>query len=391
MLGALDETDKAADHYLRCLVLKPDYAEAWKNYGSLLVHQGNADAGVGAFDKALSYKPHLVEAHLSKANALLLFCNQADGAVRCFETAYELSPGLDGEWQHVRFWFSQALLATGREEDALAQVEHGLRLHQDDVYLLNQKAMLLSTLARKSPAHEEEAIQFLSFRATAMPGDFFGLAALIEIFERRGCPEKAWLLIEENLRCEPFSLREIAVKANILVSDFRIGFEHERLFRQFRQKYTVEDQFIEMHKRGLRPNKAAMAAIHLATMAPFGVLAQQIAQAREEGFKSDLNPFFDEIFQRIGDLFVAFGPHWLSEERPKSRDEQITLLSVGMMYITDIIVSEAARFTGFFTGYHLIPEEMVPKSNGHDWTDFIADNAAKLVERVALEWEMAGQ
>lgn len=388
VLGALGETDNAAGHYLRCLELEPDYAEAWKNYGSLLVRKGDVEGGVECFEKALSYKPHLVEAHLSKANVLLLFCDRAGDAIRCFEMAYGLAPELDGEWQHVRYWFSQALLAVGREEDALEQVERGMRLYPDDVYLLNQKALILSKLARKSSGHEDEAVRFLSFRASAMPQDFFGLSELIEIFERRGDPEKAWPLIEENLDCGPVSLREIAARANVSVSDFRIGFRHERLFHLFRQKCTIEDQYIEMHRHGLHPNKAAMAAIHFATMAPFGILAQQAAGAQKEAFHADLNVSFTEVFQRISDLFAAFGPHWLSEEKPESRDEQVRLLTIGMMCITDIIVSEAARIIGFIAGHYHVPEEMVPKSYEQEWSEFTADNAVKLLEPVVVSWGM---
>ena len=140
----------------------------------------------------------------------MLFRSKPDEAIRCFEIAYELVPELDNEQNHVRFWFSQALLATGREEDALAQVERGLRRYPDDVYLLNQKALVLSQLARKSPAYEDEAVEFLTFRASAMPRDYFGLSELIEIFERRGCPEKAsrgiWIAVRsrsERLRGGP--------------------------------------------------------------------------------------------------------------------------------------------------------------------------------------------
>ena len=388
VLCALVETDKASVHYLRCLELEPDYAKAWKNYGSLLVHEGDVEGGVGCFDKALSHQPRLIEAHLSKATVLLLFCGKVDDAIRCFETAYGLIPELDNERQHVRYWFSQALLAAGREEDALEQIERGMQLYPDDVYLLNQKAVVLSRLARKSPAYEDKAIQFLSFRASAMPEDFFGLFELIGIFERRGCPETVWPLIEENLPCGPFPLGEIAARANISVSDFRIGFRHARLFHLYRQKCAIEDQYIELHQHGLCSNKAAMAAIHYATMAPFGVLAQRIAAAQKEAFRADVNVYFMDVFQRISDLFIAFGPHWLSEEKPKSRDEQIRLLSIGMMYITDIIVSESARIIGFIAGYHRVPEEMIPKSNKQGWSGFITDNSAKLLERVAVSWEM---
>src|SRR5437867_9520301 len=73
VLGALGETDEAERHYLRCLELRPDYAEAWKNFGSLLIQRCQRERGMECFDNAIQHKPNLVEAHLSMATAFLLY------------------------------------------------------------------------------------------------------------------------------------------------------------------------------------------------------------------------------------------------------------------------------------------------------------------------------
>ena len=281
VLGALGELDEAGKHYLCCLHLKPDYAQAWKNFGSLFLQKGRRKWAMECFDKALHHKSNLVEAHLSKATAYLLFFDRADEAIRCFEHAYGIVPDLDRKWKYVRYWFSKALLVAGRFDQALDQIENELLLRPADRHLLNQKAAVLSKLRKQSDAYEEKAVQFLEFRAQAIPNDYPGLAELIEIFTLRGCPERAWISIEANLICKPFSLRDVAGKAGIPIADFQVGFQSARLYRTFREKFSLKDHCVTLHGYGLSPDTVMLSTIDHALIAPFGKLVRDIRRARD--------------------------------------------------------------------------------------------------------------
>lgn len=388
VLGALGEIDEAGRHYLRCVELKPDYAEAWKNFGSLFLQRGKYEWGMECFDKALHYKPNLVEAHLSKANAFL-FSEHADEAIRCFETAYRISPDLDRKWKYVRYWFSMALLIAGRGEEALSQVESGLLLHPADTYLLNQKASALSELWKHNKAYEEKAVQFLEFRAHAIPNDYPGLAELIEIFTQRGCPEDAWPSIEASLDCKPFSLRDVAERAKIPIADFQTGFQNARLYGTLRKKFSLEDHCITLHGYGLSPSTVMLSALNCALIAPFGILAREIRGAREAKTNADIQLLFKATLNTVARLFPLFGVHWLSKLKPHESDERVKLLSIGIIYLTDVVVAETARLVAFTAGYYGVPREIIDAKHNENWKEIGAEIGVGLMQQVLKDWEMA--
>jgi tetratricopeptide (TPR) repeat protein len=391
VLSALGDTKEAAKHYLRCLELNPDYAEAWKNSGTLFLQNGERDKAMECFDMALHYKPNLVEAHLSKATAFLLFFERADEAIRCFELAYKISPELDRRWKHGRYWFSKALMDEGRDEEALNQVENGLLLRPDDTYLLNQKAVALTKLGKKSEAYEEKAVQFLEFRAHAIPYDYSGLGALIEILTKRGCPERAWASIEANLVCKPFSLRVVAEQAELPLADFQAGFRNARLYRTFRRKFSLEDHCVRLHGYGLSPSTTMLRTLNHALIAPFGVLAREIRRANELKIIADMQLLFSATFNTIGRLFPLFGPHWLASTKPQAAAERFKLLSLGIVYLADIVAAETARLVAFTASSYGVPEEIVREGQKEDWSKVCAEIGVRLLQQVAKDWDMVKQ
>ncbi len=388
VLGALVEADEAEKHYLRCLELKPDRAEAWENFGGLLIQKGQVERGMECFDKALHHKPNLVAAHLSRATAFLLFFERADEAIRCFEIAYKILPELDGKWKYARYWFSQALLVAGRCEEALTQIESGLLLRPADTYLLNQKASVLISLRKLSQAYEEQAVKFLEFRAHAIPHDYPGLAELIEIFTQRGCADQAWPLIDASLVCQPFTLRHVAEKAQIPIADFQAGFQNARLYQTYRQRFSLEDHCVTLHGYGLSPNSVMLTTVNYALMAPFGILAREIREARENKTSPDIQLLFKGTLNTVSRLFPLFGPHWLAKVKPQESEERVKLLSVGIIYLTDVVVAEAARLVAFTAGYYGIPDEIVREGQKENWKEIGAEIGARLMEQVLEDWRM---
>lgn len=65
-LGAIHhgrgEIDQAAQCYARAVERRPDYAEAWLNYGNAALYSGDAATGIERFDQALRHGPHLDKA-----------------------------------------------------------------------------------------------------------------------------------------------------------------------------------------------------------------------------------------------------------------------------------------------------------------------------------------
>ena len=387
MLGALGEVDEAEKHYLKCVELEPNFAEVWKNFGSLLLQKGARERAMECFDKALQFKPNLVEAHLSKATALLFF-GRPDESIRCFEMGYQLCPELDHKWPYVRYWFSKALLVVGRGKDALLQIEKELSLHPADRYLLNQKASILSKMRREDPAYEDTAVQFLEFRAKAIPEDYPGLAELIEIFTKRGCPEQAWASIDASLACKPFSLRDIAERAEIGLEAFRAGFQNARLYRRFRRRFSLEDHCATLYGYGLDPDPVILRVLTYALIAPFGVIANEIRNARKGKVIPDTQALFKATLKTVCRLFPLLGAHWLAKNNPQELKERIRLLSIGIAYMADIVAAETARLVAFTAGTFGLPSEAVYDGKGENWKNVGAEVGVHLLEQVSKDWQM---
>jgi tetratricopeptide (TPR) repeat protein len=385
--GALGEVDEARKQYAQSLVLDPKHAQSWKNLGSLLVQDGKCDAGIECFDYALSCRADLVEAHLSKATALLIFLNRPSDAITCFEAALNLVRVNDLRWPYIGYWFSKALSAVGRDQEALTQVDEELSVRPDDIYLLNQKAAVLIKLRRIDRSYEESALELFRFRAHALPRDFLGLSHLIEILAEHGKEDDAWPLIAVNLPCEPFSLRDVAQQAAISINDLALGFQHAELYGTFRTQASLEDHCVMLHNYGLFPDARLVAALDYALMAPFGIAARELASVRENHTLA-LEAVFELTLNSMCRVFPTFGSFWLSRSEPRDPNEKARLLSLGICYLLDVVVSETARQIGFLKARFMPSDNSIIGGDRRQWREPRAAVGVALFDRVAEQWQL---
>lgn len=387
ILGALGETREAKKEYAHCLVLEQDHAQAWKNFGSLLVQEGDFDAGLECFDHALNHQPDLVEAHLSKATTLLICLGRPDESIVCFEAALGLAQVTDLKWPYVGYWFSRALSAVGRHDEALVQVERELSVRPDDIHLLDQKAAVLVELRRLDRRHEEKALEFFKFRADALPHDFFGLSYLIEILQERGDEAFSWPFINVNLQCEPFSVQELATQAGISVGDLLFGFRHAELYGTFRSRFSLEDHCVALHEYGLSPDSRLLPALDYVLMAPFGVAAVKLAAASKSDVAA-VEVVSEATLNTMSGLFPAFGSFWLARSEPEDFKEKTRLLSIGVCYLADVVVAETARQIGFLRGCYRLPNEKIFGADRPRWGELRAEVGVRLFDKVTKDWHL---
>ena len=68
--GPKGKLDEAIAHLQKALEIKPDYAEAHNNLGSLLPKRDRVDGAIAHYQKALEIKPDYAEAHNNLATPL---------------------------------------------------------------------------------------------------------------------------------------------------------------------------------------------------------------------------------------------------------------------------------------------------------------------------------
>ena len=66
----LGKLEKAVEVYTKAISLKPDYADAYNNLGTVFQDQGKLERAIEAYNKALSIKPDYAEAYNNLANTL---------------------------------------------------------------------------------------------------------------------------------------------------------------------------------------------------------------------------------------------------------------------------------------------------------------------------------
>lgn len=388
ILGALGERAEAKKQYAYCLALEPQSAKAWKNFGSLFAAEGDHDVALEAFDQALSYQPDLVEAHLCKATTHLIFRNEPEEAIRCFETALSLVTSIHEKWPYVGYWFSRALCEVGRDEEALKQIESELAVRPDDVFLLDQKVVVLRQLRKRDVRYEDQAMEFLKFRVDALPFDFLGLGEIVDILQGRGQPDAAWPLIDRNLRCEPSHLSELATAAEISIAEFGHGFEATALYEQFRGKFSLEDHCMTLHGYGLSPTAALIQPLNLMLLPVFGTAARDLDPTNGPVDNDKLNATSLRMLETTARVFPLFGSMWLASSAPQDEAEKTRLLTLGMCYLADVVAAETARQIGFLRGCYRIAEQSTFTTSAPDWPEIGSQIAMRLLQCVTNDWKM---
>ena len=262
-------------------------------------------------------------------------------------------------------------------------------LHPADRYLLNLKASILTKLQRQDPAaYDETTVQFLEFRAKAIPEDYPGLAKLIEIFTKQGKGDQAWSSIDASFACKPFSLRDIAARAEIGLADFEAGFQNARLYKRFRRRFSLEDHCATFCGHGLDPNPVMLGALGYALIAPFGLIANEIRNARRKNALPDTQMLFGTTLKTVVRLLPLFGAHWLARSNPKDPKEQLRLLSIGIAYMADIVAAETARLVAFTAGSFGLRSQDLFSSKDVSWKEVGAEVGVRLLEQVCKDWQI---
>ena len=124
-------------------------SEGWAGKGMALLALNQADASLGAFDRALALNQSSKEAWAGKA-AILLSKGQTKMARLCFDSALRLDPS-DAE-----LWFAQAQvqLTLKDNESALASLTKAAELEPENVTVLQARSDLLLDAGKYREAAE---------------------------------------------------------------------------------------------------------------------------------------------------------------------------------------------------------------------------------------------
>ncbi len=141
VLAAAGRMEEAIPHFEKELALSPGSAYAHSNYARALAQFGRLDEAIVHFRKAAEAEPNDASVHTNLGRALAMQRN-LPAAMAEFERAVQVNP----DFPTAHHYLGDALyFGQGRTADALAQWREVLRLDPDNLTVLVQCALALST------------------------------------------------------------------------------------------------------------------------------------------------------------------------------------------------------------------------------------------------------
>jgi tetratricopeptide (TPR) repeat protein len=180
-LTAAGRYPEAMRHYDRALAVRPGYATALNNSGTLLGRMGDLDAAAVRYRRALEADPGFYEAHYN-LGAVLLAGGDLDGAVEHLRRGLELNPGNAGAQTDL----GTALFRRGELRAAGERFAEALRLRPDDLRARYNLGLTRANLGDLAAAAE-------SFRGVLAldPGFVEAHVSLGHVALRTGAPGEA--------------------------------------------------------------------------------------------------------------------------------------------------------------------------------------------------------
>lgn len=199
VLSEQGEYEAAVDWYKTALDRKDSDAKIWKNLGSAYHHLDRHEEEFECFDRALELDPQNPNALLSKGVSCLIDHNNPTRAIPLIEASFEADPDLTIHWPYAWYWLSRAHYENGDPDQALEQVQAGLRQCPGDEYLTELKIKITTEAAYSEKRFVSEAIHNLQERLSSHPADIRAIYHLARLYCNEGDDEKAWDVIESLL------------------------------------------------------------------------------------------------------------------------------------------------------------------------------------------------
>lgn len=185
-LSALGEYEKAKKIYIKALKQNNKVAEIWKNLGTCYFHLGDHRKELVCMDTALSINPQKSQALMSKGVTLgVVYERYADG-LNLINSALENDKSLAYHWPVAYYWKAKFLSNLNEIQKALKELDEGLVIAPDNVYLLNLKAQILSRQWRIDQNYLLKAAEFFELRIRMYERELQTIRELALIYHKLG-------------------------------------------------------------------------------------------------------------------------------------------------------------------------------------------------------------
>ncbi len=138
-LKGVGELEKAEIFLVETLKINPNYAQAWKNLGSLYWEFRLHEEEIQCYDNALNIDPELQEALFSKGVTIYKIFGKIQEGLDLMIKSTKISDRFKIDFPNAFFWIAEAYMDLKNVELALKWNKDGLDIFPSDKYLQAQK------------------------------------------------------------------------------------------------------------------------------------------------------------------------------------------------------------------------------------------------------------
>jgi serine/threonine protein kinase/Tfp pilus assembly protein PilF len=291
---------KGIEQFNKAIDIDPNYALAYAgladSYNIIASYSSSPPSEAfpkarAAAERALSLDNTLPEAHISMAFVLFGYDWDWSEAEKEFKQALTLHPG----YATGRLWHSLFLVAMGRHEEALAEMEKALELDPLSLPIHTNLGWLLY-LGRKY----DEAAKQLKKTLEMEPNFMLAHRRLSQVYAQKGMYQEAAAEFEKALALSGEDVETIAAQGFIQAISGNSEAAHkvlEQLQTLLCQRYVPAYFFAKIFI-GLGEKEKAFAYLQQALEERYGLLAYMKVEPEMDGLRDDAR--FTELARRVG-------------------------------------------------------------------------------------------
>jgi tetratricopeptide (TPR) repeat protein len=351
-LSALGEYEVAKKTYIKSLKYSRIEAIVWKNLGTCYSHLGDHKRELKCINIALSINPQLSQALISKGITLgVVYEKYADG-LKLINSALENDKLLAYHWPIAHYWKAKFLSNLNENPKALNELDVGLGIAPDNIYLLNLKAQILSHLWRFDRNYLLKAAEIYESRIRINEGELQSIKELALIYHELGQDDKfldyALILINSFAELShPLGKKDIeAIK--ISTTNIMHIINNIYMYDGYRESKPL-NEYIEYF------GDEFAIELDMIFWLFFGTIFAKTCDAIKES-KEWKEISWSYISRQNELLFIEFLPLITKEICKKysdsSKKKRMNIMSEAIVNLPYIILLETSREIGYLAGYY---------------------------------------
>lgn len=235
-LHSLGELERAERSFKNATLLRPNFAEALGNLGTLLLDQGRTEEAITYLDKSIALKPDSAPVLNSKAMALIAK-REFSEALKCVDQILKISPNYATAFNAKGLALKELL----NYREAIECYIKGLELDPHNIQLRMNLAFAYSDISE-----EQNAIENLEKVISIDPNNHESLMRLGILYSQTGRMNEAKSIILRTIEVEPNKFE--AYRMLTVLQKFSVGDpEINEMRRRLEIAKNLDDKNGEMH------------------------------------------------------------------------------------------------------------------------------------------------